>query len=157
MYLFYFCNQHMKGNVRYFTVRELIVLCINNYFSRKYDLQTLNNDVMNTNIKNIEYAYKHSDVVTIGKATQAEKHRATNQAKNELRDKFVVERIGKMNYRDIIKEYKETYDESLCTGTINNIKQKYAVSVCGSGEVQTDKLLTNPVQVCSKDNSSPQT
>lgn len=126
MYLFFFCNQHMKGNVKYFTVRELIVLFINNYYDRKYNLQTLNNDVMKTNIKNIEAAYKHSDVVTIGKATQAEKHKATNQAKNDVRDKFVVERLGKMNYRDIIKEYKETYNESLCTGTINNIKRKYS-------------------------------
>lgn len=126
MYLFFFCNQHMKDNVRYFTVRELIVLCINNYYDRKFNLQTLNNDVMKTNIKNIEYAYKHSDVVTIGKATQAEKHKATNQTKNELRDKFVNERLGKMNYRDIIKEYKETYNESLCKGTINNIKRKYS-------------------------------
>jgi hypothetical protein len=112
---------------------------------------------MNTNIKNIEFAYHHSDVITIGKATQGEKHIITNQVKNELRDKFVVERLGKMSYKDIVKEYKETYNASLCTGTINNIKQKYTVLVCGSGEVQVDKLFTNPVQVCSKDILSPQT
>lgn len=129
MYLFFFCNQHMKDNVRYFTVRELVILCINNYYDRKFNLQTLNNDVMKTNITNIEAAYHHSDVVTVGKATKEEKHKATNQAKNELRDKFVIERLGKMNYRDIVKEYKETYNESLCTGTINNIKQKYSVQV----------------------------
>ena len=159
MYLFYFCNQHMKGNVRYFTVRELIVLCLNNYFSRKYDLQTLNNDVMNTNIKNIEYAYHHSDVVTIGKATQAEKHIATNKAKNELRDKFVVERLqaGTYSYRDIVKEYKEQFNMPLSTREINNVKKKYLVQVCGDGEVSVDKLLTKTVSVCSKDISSPQT
>ena len=141
MYLFYFCNQHMKGNVRYFTVRELVILCINNYYDRKFNLCTLNNDVMNTNIKNIEFAYHHSDVITIGKATQGEKHIITNQVKNELRDKFVIEKLqeGTYSYRDIVKEYKEQFKLPISTFTVNRIKEKYAVLVC------------------SKDNLAPQT
>ena len=148
LYMFFFCNKYLANNMNVMTVEDLVILCINNYYDRKYSTMSLRQDVTATNLQNIESVYHHSDVITLGYASQSTKRRVTINIKNAERDKFVLARLADMSYRKIVKEYEEQFGKKLSTRDISDIKKKYAtVSSCPG-----TSLLPQPETVQHNDN-----